>query len=117
MQDCETKKGVEQRTTTDILVDLCVHLFAYPFIGCKMMKMYVDRLPEHRSVGDNECSDECGGSDWSKYSSALPRDRLVLIEDEQQSIQHARVQHASPLYIQQVTDNRWVTCNPTGVGH
>ena len=117
MQDCETKKGVEQRTTTDILVDLCVDLFAYPFIGCKMMKMYVDRLPEHRLASDNKCSDECGGSDWSKYSSVLPLDRLIPIEDEQQSIRHARVQHASPLYIQQVMDERWVVCNPTGTGH
>ncbi len=40
-----------------------------------------------------------------------------LTGDEIARVQTLTLEHATPLYVQQCGEERWLVCNPTGLGH
>jgi uncharacterized protein len=70
------------------------------------MKIWLDTSPIYSNGAD--CTSPC----------TLSTDLLFpLIEDDVQQVQTCTLEHAKPLFVQQCDYERWLVCNPIGVGH
>src|SRR5436853_7535300 len=62
-----------------------------------------------------KCLGEC--RDCAPLANAFLPDIFPLSLDEQRRIPLMRLQHASALYRQTITEERWLLCNLAGSGH
>src|SRR5258708_40158902 len=85
------------------------------------MKIWLDTTPAGQS-GDNqyrggkECDNECD-NECFRNSDHFQNIELPLSEDDFQCIHKSALKQATPLHIQECVQDRWLVCNPTGLGY
>ncbi len=76
------------------------------------MKFYLDHTPSHQVSRGEECNGEC--RECTTQLDSLPPTVLPLSADELLHVQGMTLQHASSVYKEQLSDERWLLCNPLG---
>jgi len=85
------------------------------------MKIWLDTTPAGQS-GDNqyrggkECDNECD-NECFRNSDHFQNIELPLSGDDFQCIHKSALKQAIPLHIQECVQDRWLVCNPTGLGY
>src|SRR5437899_941572 len=76
------------------------------------MQIWLDTSP-HTCHKNDECNDCTGSNVLTAHSRRI----LPLTKGDIAEVQGLILEHASPLYVQQCIEERWLVCNPTGLGH
>ncbi len=81
------------------------------------MKIWLDTISTHQLHSDqsdtyteNECEEECGDC------AHIPKTDHLLPGNEFHNFHMKRLKQASPLYLQECTQDDWLACNPQGTG-
>jgi uncharacterized protein len=76
------------------------------------MEFYFDQALSHQSIYKDECQGECHDC-GAPLASVLFPNIFSLSQGQRQM----RLQQASSLHRQMITEGRWLLCNPAGLGH
>src|SRR5438105_2073336 len=76
------------------------------------MKIWLDTSPD-----SYQKSTDCGDKDCVNPSVSLACIRWPFEEGEIAPVRALTLEHATPLYVQQCGEERWLVCNPTGLGY